>query len=139
MIPESIKGNSEEIDKYRDSKRLAYIAQMPVNWCEELGTVLANEEVSEWTEKGYSVEQKPMRQWMLRITEYADRLLIDLEQVNWPKGTLELQKNWIGKSNGAEIKFSLAGDSIEVFTTRPDTLMGATYLVLAQSTRLLQK
>ena len=139
VIPESIKGNPEETDKYRDSKRLAYIAQMPVNWCEELGTVLANEEVSEWTEKGYSVEQKPMRQWMLRITEYADRLLTDLEQVNWPKGTLELQKNWIGKSNGAEINFSLARDSIEVFTTRPDTLMGATYLVLAPEHPLVAK
>lgn len=138
-IPESIKENPEEIDNYRDSKRLAYIAQMPVNWCEELGTVLANEEVSEWTEKGYSVEQKPMRQWMLRITEYADRLLKDLDHVNWPKGTLELQKNWIGKSHGAEIKFSLSEDSIDVFTTRPDTLMGATYLVLAPEHPLVAK
>jgi leucyl-tRNA synthetase len=138
-IPENIKNNPVEIEKYRDSKRLAYIAQMPVNWCEELGTVLANEEVSEWTEKGYSVEQKPMRQWMLRITEYADRLLKDLDQVNWPKGTLELQRNWIGKSDGAEIKFFFEDASIDVFTTRPDTLMGATYLVLAPEHPLVEK
>ncbi len=113
--------------------RLAYIAEVPVNWCEGLGTVLANEEVAEWTEKGYTVERRPMRQWMLRITAYADRLLQDMRDLDWPASTLEQQRNWIGRSSGAEIVFS-AGKGIEpirVFTTRPDTLFGATYMVLA--------
>ncbi len=113
--------------------RLAYIAEIPVNWCEGLGTVLANEEVAEWTEKGYTVERRPMRQWMLRITAYADRLLQDMRDLDWPASTLEQQRNWIGRSSGAEIIFP-AGKGIEpirVFTTRPDTLFGATYMVLA--------
>ncbi len=131
-IPESLK-DPLEIEAYMDQHRLAYIAMIPVNWCEELGTVLANEEIDEWREKGYSVERRPMRQWMIRITKYAQRLLDDLELVDWPLSTKEMQKNWIGRSEGAEIQFKVWGsnDVITVFTTRPDTLFGATYMVLA--------
>jgi len=131
-IPAELK-NQKEIDEYIDSKRLAFISMIPVNWCEELGTVLANEEVDEWREKGYSVERRPMRQWMIKITTYAQRLLDDLDLVNWPHSTLEMQKNWIGKSEGAEIDFEVfeSNDKIRVFTTRPDTIFGATYMVLA--------
>lgn len=113
--------------------RLAYIAEVPVNWCEELGTVLANEEVDEWTEKGYSVVRRPMRQWMMRITAYADRLLQDANELDWPASTLEQQRNWIGKSEGAQIDFPIKNSEnyIRVFTTRPDTIFGATYMVLA--------
>jgi leucyl-tRNA synthetase len=114
--------------------RLAYVAEIPVNWCEALGTVLANEEVAEWTEKGYTVERKPMRQWMMRITAYAERLLEDGASLDWPSSTMEQQKNWIGRSEGAEIRFPVEGRSdlsITVFTTRPDTIFGATYMVLA--------
>lgn len=130
-----------EIDKYRDEHRLAFIANIPVNWCEALGTVLANEEVDEWTGKGYTVERRPMRQWMLKITEYADRLLEDLEPLNWPTSTKEMQKHWIGKSVGAEISFPVLGeeDSIRVFTTRPDTVFGATYIVLSPEHPLVEK
>ncbi len=113
--------------------RLVYIAEVPVNWCEQLGTVLANEEVDEWTGKGYTVERRPMRQWMMRITAYAERLLQDAESLDWPTSTLEQQRNWIGRSEGAEILFPVKGSahSIRVFTTRPDTIFGATYMVLA--------
>lgn len=112
--------------------RLVYLADIPVNWCEKLGTVLANEEVDEWVEKGYTVIRKPMRQYMMRITKYAERLLKDLELVSWPVSTLEMQKNWIGKSEGMELDFKAeTGETIKVFTTRPDTIFGATYLVLA--------
>lgn len=125
--------SAQDIETYRDSRRLAYIAYSPVNWCEALGTVLANEEVDEWKEKGYTVERRPMRQWMLRITEYAERLLIDLQLLNWPSSTLDMQRHWIGKSQGAEVHFTVQDHehSITVFTTRPDTLFGATYLVIA--------
>jgi leucyl-tRNA synthetase len=131
-IPDNIT-DKMAIEAYKDSKRLAYIANIPVNWCAELGTVLANEEVEEWKGKGYTVERRPMRQWMLKITEYAERLLDDLEMVEWPNSTKEMQKNWIGKSIGAEVQFKLDGsnDCITVFTTRPDTIFGATYMVLA--------
>lgn len=131
-IPESIT-DEKEIENYKDKNRLAYIASIPVNWCEELGTVLANEEVEEWKEKGYTVERRPMRQWMVRITKYAQRLLDDLEDVEWVNSTKEMQKNWIGKSFGAEIDFPVLGEEnvIKVFTTRPDTIFGATYVVLA--------
>lgn len=127
--------------EYVDSKRLAYISMQPVNWCEELGTVLANEEVEEWRGKGYEVERKPMRQWMLRITEYAERLLTDLELVDWPSSTMEMQKHWIGKSKGAEVDFALAEseDKIRVYTTRPDTIFGATYMVIAPEHPLVVK
>jgi leucyl-tRNA synthetase len=104
-----------------------------VNWCEALGTVLANEEVDEWKEKGYTVERRPMRQWMLRITEYAERLLADLDTLDWPSSTLDMQRHWIGRSEGAEVHFTVQDreHTITVFTTRPDTLFGATYLVVA--------
>jgi len=113
--------------------RLAYIAEIPVNWCEALGTVLANEEVAEWTDKGYTVERRPMRQWMMRITAYAERLLEDGKELDWPASTLEQQRNWIGRSEGAEINFPVKGrnDNVRIFTTRPDTIFGATYMVLA--------
>jgi leucyl-tRNA synthetase len=113
--------------------RLAFVAEIPVNWCEALGTVLANEEVAEWTEKGYTVERRPMRQWMMRITAYSDRLLEDAKELDWPISTLEQQRNWIGRSEGADVEFQVKGkeEYIRVFTTRPDTLFGATYMVLA--------
>ncbi|HXS82801.1 MAG TPA: leucine--tRNA ligase, partial [Methylomirabilota bacterium] len=114
---------------------LAYVAEVPVNWCPELGTVLANEEIVDGRSEigGYEVVRKPMRQWVLKITAYADRLLDDLKLVDWPHSTLEMQKNWIGRSIGAEAEFALEGvkGSLRIFTTRPDTLFGATYMVLA--------
>lgn len=122
-------------------KNLAYIAEVPVNWCPELGTVLANEEVPEQIDKGFTVVRKPMRQWMLRITAYADRLLEDLNLVDWPESIKEMQRNWIGRSEGAEIHFCIKdhdGD-IKVFTTRPDTIFGATYMVLAPEHPLVEK
>jgi leucyl-tRNA synthetase len=121
--------------------RLAYVAEIPVNWCEALGTVLANEEVSEWTEKGYTVERRPMRQWMMRIIAYAERLLDDAKELDWPISTLEQQRNWIGRSEGAEVEFAISEkkDSIRVFTTRPDTLFGATYMVLAPEHPLVDR
>ncbi len=113
--------------------RLAYLAEMPVNWCPELGSVLANEEVGEWAEKGYTVERRMMKQWMLRITAYAERLNKDLDELDWPPGIVEMQRNWIGRSEGADAEFSIQGlsKSILIFTTRPDTIFGATYMVLA--------
>ena len=121
--------------------RLAYVAEIPVNWCEELGTVLANEEVPEWTEKGYTVERRPMRQWMMRITAYAERLLEEGGDLDWPASTMEQQRNWIGRSEGAEVDFPLVGrkGAIRVFTTRPDTIFGATYMVLAPEHPLVSK
>ena len=138
-IPEDIT-DPLEIERYKDERRLAYIDMAPVNWCEELGTVLANEEVEEWREKGYEVERKPMRQWMIRITKYARRLLDDLELLDWPRSTIEMQKNWIGKSEGAEIEFPVKNSdkTIRVFTTRPDTIFGATYMVLAPEHPLVE-
>ncbi|MBS1910718.1 MAG: leucine--tRNA ligase [Bacteroidetes bacterium] len=112
--------------------RLVFEHEIPVNWCEGLGSVLANEEVDEWVKKGYSVERRPMRQWMMRITAYSERLLAGLETLNWPASTVDMQRNWIGKSEGAEITFvSEAGISLSVFTTRPDTLFGVTFMTLA--------
>ncbi|WP_411824038.1 leucine--tRNA ligase [Leptospira sp. 'Mane'] len=121
--------------------RLVYEASIPVNWCEALGTVLANEEVEEWTSKGYSVERRPMRQYMMRITSYAERLLEDLSLCEWPISTLEMQRNWIGKSEGLEIEFPLAlgKGNILVYTTRPDTIFGATYMVLSPEHPLVQE
>ncbi|MEC1720548.1 leucine--tRNA ligase [Schinkia azotoformans] len=116
-------------------KGLAYVDEVPVNWCPALGTVLANEEVIDGKSErgGHPVIRKPMRQWILKITEYADRLLEDLEELDWPESIKEMQRNWIGRSEGAEIIFEIAGtnQSFEVFTTRPDTIFGATYAVLA--------
>ena len=117
-----------------DSVRLAYVAEMPVNWCPELGTVLANEEVVDGKSEvgGFPVERRPMRQWMLRITAFAERLLAGLDALDWPESIKLLQKNWIGRSEGAFVDFSLeSGEQLTVYTTRPDTLFGATYMVLA--------
>ncbi|MCU0329427.1 MAG: leucine--tRNA ligase [Candidatus Kapabacteria bacterium] len=131
-IPENITA-PQDVELFRDAHRLAYVANIPVNWCEALGTVLANEEVDEWKAKGYSVERRPMRQWMIRITAYAERLLADLDDLQWPSSTLDMQRHWIGRSDGARVRFDVADSnhSITVFTTRPDTIFGATYLVLA--------
>ena len=118
-----------------DSVRLAYVADVPVNWCPELGTVLANEEVIDGKSEvgGFPVVRRPMRQWMLRITAYAERLLDELDELDWPEGIKLLQRNWIGRSEGAEIDFKIdkSDQEIRVFTTRPDTLYGGTFLVLA--------
>jgi leucyl-tRNA synthetase len=133
---------AEPISTYRgddpDSVRLAYVAEVPVNWCPELGTVLANEEVIDGKSEvgGFPVVRRPMRQWMLRITAFADRLLDGLDELDWPQGLKLLQRNWIGRSEGAEIEFAVAGiadpgQTIRVFSTRHDTLYGANYMVLA--------
>jgi leucyl-tRNA synthetase len=146
----------EDLREFIDSRRLAYVAEVPVNWCPELGTVLANEEVIDGKSEigGFPVVRRPMRQWMLRITAYAERLIDELEGLDWPEGIKLLQRNWIGRSEGAEIDFRVAENDearmtkpeapraaqqihhssfpvIRVFTTRPDTLYGATYMVLA--------
>jgi leucyl-tRNA synthetase len=114
-----------------DDVRLAFVANTPVWWSPDLGTVLANEEVEEWKSKGHTVERRPLRQWMLRITKYAQRLIDELDTLDWPDGIKMLQKNWIGRSEGAEVDFTIDGKTVTVFTTRPDTLFGATYMVLA--------
>ena len=125
------------------NKGLAYEAEVPVNWCPELKAVLANEEVVDGKSEigGHPVIRKPMRQWMFRITEYAESLLEGLEDLDWPESVKDLQRNWIGKSEGAEVKFKLASlnNNIKVFTTRPDTLFGATYMVLAPEHPLVSK
>ena len=149
---------------YRDSKRLAYVSEAPVNWCPELGTVLANEEVIDGKSEvgGFPVIRKPMRQWMLRITAYAEKLLADLDTIDWSDSLKEMQRNWIGRSEGAEVDFQIAQRAagvspadqtnpngsaagtdgstlIRVFTTRPDTLFGATYMVLSPEHKLLEQ
>ncbi len=127
---------------YRDSKRLAYVTEAPVWWCKALGTVLANEEVVDGKSEvgGHPVTRKPMRQWMLRITAYAERLLQDLDTIDWSDSLKEMQRNWIGRSEGAEVDFQVFGhpEKIRVFTTRPDTLFGATYMVLAPEHSLVE-
>lgn len=124
-------------------KGLAYQAEQPVNWCEELGTVLANEEVIDGKSEvgGFPVVKKPMRQWILKITAYAEKLLEDLDGLDWPESLKEMQRNWIGKSIGAEVDFKVDGHdtAIRVFTTRPDTLFGATFMVLAPEHPLVAK
>lgn len=126
-----------------DSRRLAYVTEAPVWWCEALGTVLANEEVVDGRSEvgGHPVERRPMRQWMLRITAYAQRLIDELEGLDWPEGIKLLQRNWIGRSEGAEVRFQVAesDEVITVFTTRADTLFGATYMVLAPEHRMVDK
>jgi leucyl-tRNA synthetase len=141
-------------DEYRDARRLAYRAEVPVNWCPELGTVLANEEVIDGKSErgGHPVVRMPLKQWMLRITAYAERLLNDLEPVDWSRAIKDMQRNWIGRSEGAEVDFPIVAkfngprkwtdspgsDVIRVFTTRPDTLFGATYMVLAPEHPLVE-
>ncbi len=126
---------------YRDNRRLAYVSEAPVWWCEALGTVLANEEVIDGKSEvgGFPVVRKPMRQWMLRITAYAQRLLDDLETIDWTESLKQMQRNWIGRSEGAEIEFTVPGltTRITVFTTRADTLFGATYIVLSPEHKLV--
>ncbi|MEQ1749939.1 MAG: leucine--tRNA ligase [Prosthecobacter sp.] len=126
-----------------DARRLAYVSEAPVNWCPELGTVLANEEVQDGKSEvgGFPVERRPMRQWMLRITSFAQRLIDELDGLDWPDGIKMLQRNWIGHSEGAHVKFQVDGidETITVFTTRPDTLFGATYMVLAPEHRLVDE
>jgi leucyl-tRNA synthetase len=125
------------------AKRLAFVTEAPVWWCEQLGTVLANEEVVDGKSEvgGFPVVRKPMRQWMLRITAYAERLLSDLDTIDWPESLKEMQRNWIGKSEGAEVHFQVANSEsqITVFTTRPDTLFGATYMVLSPEHKLVNQ
>ena len=142
--------SAEEQRGVIDGQRLAYMDEIPVNWCQALGTVLANEEVIDGKSEvgGYAIERRPLRQWMLRITAYADRLLADLGLLDWPESLKEMQRNWIGKSVGAEVDFEVATEKlpdeeetpvITVFTTRPDTLYGATYMVLAPEHPLVDR
>ncbi len=144
--------NTSAVDYYRWTQwiflklyeqGLAYMAEVPVNWCPALGTVLANEEVKDgkYVETGDPVERRNMRQWMLKITVYAERLLDDLELVDWPEHVKEMQRNWIGRSEGAAVTFRIAdrAESFEVFTTRPDTLFGCTYCVLAPEHPLVSR
>ena len=154
-IPPEVEADGEDaVRKYQDERRLAFQSHAPVNWCPALGTVLANEEVVDGkSERGnHPVERRPLRQWMLRITDYAERLEQDLEGVDWPEGVKALQRNWIGRSVGAEVDFEIAVSDLpsavsqkvgnafpekpadgvlRVYTTRPDTLFGATYMVIA--------
>ncbi len=156
-IPPTIQAEGDHaVRKYQDSKRLAYQAEVPVNWCEALGTVLANEEVVDGKSErgGHPVVRMPLRQWLLRITAYADRLLDDLALVDWPESIKKMQRDWIGKSEGAEVDFAVRPEAalshseatsvpvlepIRVFTTRPDTLYGATYMVLAPEHPLVSR
>ena len=128
---------------WRDEHRLAYVSEAPVNWCPELGTVLANEEVKDGVSEvgGFPVVRRPMQQWMLRITEYAQRLLEDLDGIDWSDSLKEMQRNWIGRSEGAEVLFRVEDSDVEiaVFTTRPDTLFGATYMVVSPESELLEQ
>jgi leucyl-tRNA synthetase len=151
-IPKKVKAQgTEAVHAYQDSHRLAYQIEAPVNWCPALGTVLANEEVVDGkSDRGnHPVVRMPLRQWMLRITAYAERLLDDLALVDWSEAIKEMQRNWIGRSEGAEVDFILADPNgrgahhsihaiIKVFTTRPDTLFGATYMVLAPEHPLVE-
>ncbi|HNX26604.1 MAG TPA: leucine--tRNA ligase [Phycisphaerae bacterium] len=135
---------ADEQRDFIDDQRLAYMSEVPVNWCPALGTVLANEEVTNEgkSERGnHPVFRRAMKQWMLRITAYAQRLLDDIERVDWPEPIKIMQRNWIGKSSGAEVDFAIDGgeDVITVYTTRPDTLFGATYMVLAPEHMLVKK
>ncbi len=136
------------VTKYQDSHRLAYESEVPVNWCPALGTVLANEEVIDGKSErgGHPVERRPLRQWLMRITAYAERLLCDLDAVDWPDSIKKMQRDWIGRSEGAEVDFALASGGrepavppIRVFTTRPDTLFGATYMVLSPEHSLVPR
>jgi leucyl-tRNA synthetase len=138
-VPEGL--SEQERREYIDSRRLAYESEAPVNWCPALGTVLANEEVIDGKSErgGHPVIRKPMRQWMLRITEYCQRLLEGLDGLDWSDSIKKLQADWIGRSEGAKVDFPVEGldERITVFTTRPDTLFGATYMVLAPEHKLV--
>jgi leucyl-tRNA synthetase len=163
-IPENIRAQGEKaVSLYRDSFRLAYQGESPVNWCAALGTVLADEEVINGrSERGdHPVQRIPLRQWMLRITKYADRLVEDLEGLQWPEAIKKMQTDWVGRSEGAEVDFfigeekafkdwmaarsksgfteSAGPDSIRIYTTRPDTLFGATYMVIAPEHALVDR
>ena len=122
-----------------DAVRLAYVAEGLVNWSPDMGTVLANEEAEEWKSKGFTIERRKLRQWMLRITAYAERLIEELEPLDWPESIKLLQRNWIGKSTGAEVNFTCSAGPITVYTTRPDTLFGATYMVLSPEHALVEQ
>ena len=156
-IPEDVaRAGSQAVRRYQDQHRLAYQHEAPVNWCPELGTVLANEEIVDGKSErgGHPVERVPLRQWLLRITAYGDRLANELDDLHWPESIKAMQKNWIGRSEGAEVDFYLVGtgdgyekwkatraktgfprepgaDELRIYTTRPDTLFGVTYMVLA--------
>ncbi len=143
-IPPEIQAQGEAaVREFQDSHRLAYQSEVPVNWCPALGTVLANEEVIDGkSERGnHPVVRMPLRQWQMRITAYAERLLSDLDPLDWSESIKDMQRNWIGKSEGAEVHFTVAGydATITVFTTRPDTLFGATYMVLAPEHPLVDR
>jgi leucyl-tRNA synthetase len=143
-IPAEVHAKGEAaVRRYQDDKRLAYQAEVPVNWCPFLGTVLANEEVVDGKSErgGHPVVRMPLRQWLLRITAYAERLLDDLALVHWPESIKKMQQEWIGRSEGGEVDFPLQDGSgvIRVFTTRPDTLFGATYMVLSPEHQLVEK
>ncbi|MDA0370222.1 MAG: leucine--tRNA ligase [Actinomycetota bacterium] len=134
--------STSERDDLVDSHRLAYLSEAPVNWCPGLGTILANEEVTADGRSdigNYPVFKKNMRQWMMRITAYADRLLEDLDRLDWPEPIKLMQRNWIGRSEGARVDFSSPAGPITVFTTRPDTLFGATFMVLAPEHPLVER
>jgi leucyl-tRNA synthetase len=163
-IPAEVRSAGDDtVRRYQDEHRLAYISEAPVNWCPALGTVLANEEVVGGVSErgGHPVVRIPLRQWMLRITSYADRLENDLELVDWPASIKKLQKDWIGRSTGAEVDFFIGGekeyakwkaaraksgyprragdDVLRIYTTRPDTLFGATYMVIAPEHPLVER
>jgi leucyl-tRNA synthetase len=149
-IPDETRAQGEAaIRRYQDDHRLAYQAEVPVNWCPALGTVLANEEVIDGKSErgGHPVERRPLRQWLMRITAYAERLLEDLEPLDWSESIKLMQRNWIGRSEGAEVDFYCPANPmsaeyaprIRVFTTRPDTLFGATYMVLSPEHPLVDK
>ncbi|GLZ33049.1 leucine--tRNA ligase [Lentzea sp. NBRC 105346] len=132
------KEQQQELGRYR----LAYLSEAPVNWCPGLGTVLANEEVTAdgRSERGnFPVFRRNLRQWMMRITAYSDRLIDDLDRLDWPDKVKAMQRNWIGRSHGARVRFAVGDENIEVFTTRPDTLFGATYMVLAPEHQLVDQ
>jgi leucyl-tRNA synthetase len=148
-IPAAVKkAGADAVRKYQDDHRLAYQAEAMVNWCPAMGTVLANEEVVDGKSEvgGHPVERRPLRQWLMRITAYAERLISDLDPLDWPEAIKQQQRNWIGKSEGAEVDFTLAGRhekgnkaKVRVFTTRPDTLFGATYMVLSPEHELVKR
>ncbi len=137
------KATEKERSEWLMNYRLAYLGESMVNWCAQLGTVLANDEVSEGLSirGGYPVEQRKMKQWCLRVSAYAERLLDDLEEVDWTDSLKETQRNWIGRSVGAQVDFTLqtSGEKITVFTTRPDTIFGVTFMVLAPESEWVDK